>query len=173
MSRADEQPQRIGRVMLLAAWVVALGLLALLFGGLLEHDRAPPPRLFVDSDGTPGVVLERNRAGHYVADGRIDGEPVRFLVDTGATAVALPLALAQRLGLELRPGGISRTANGEVRVWRTRLARVELGGLIAHDVRAAVLPNMSGNEVLLGMSFLGRLELVQRGETLTLRPPPG
>ncbi|MBK1709022.1 retropepsin-like aspartic protease family protein [Marichromatium gracile] len=173
MSRPEELPRRIGRAMLLAAWVVALGLLAWLFDDLLDRDRAPPLRVFVAPDGVPSVVLERNRAGHYVADGRIDGEPVRFLVDTGATDVALPLALARRLGLELRPGGISRTANGEVRVWRTRLARVELGGLIAHDVRAAVLPNMPGDEVLLGMSFLERLELVQRGETLTLRPASG
>ena len=117
------------------------------------------------------MVLKRNRAGHYVASGRINGEPVVFLVDTGATDVALPLSLAHRLGLTLGAERVSKTANGNVRTWSTRLDSVGLGGLTARGVSAAVMPNMPGEEVLLGMSFLKRFELLQRGKTLTLRPP--
>lgn len=170
--RLDDIPSRIGRAMLIGAWVAGLALAALFFNGVVERRNNPNPDPVAQTgrSGVPQVVLRRNRAGHYVASGRINGEPVVFLVDTGATDVALPLALARRLGLSLSPGGIGRTANGTVQTWTTRLDSVDLGGLVARNVRASVLPNMPGEEILLGMSYLKRLELIQRGETLTLRP---
>jgi aspartyl protease family protein len=171
-SLVDDVPSRIGRIMLFAAWVVALVILGLFFQRLID-DRENPNRdveLALDKHGRAAVVLQRNRAGHYVASGKINGEPVVFLIDTGATDVALPLAVARRLGLPLRTGGVSKTANGNVQTWKTRLDSLDLGGLVLHGVPASVLPNMPGDEVLLGMSYLKRLELVQRGDTLTLRP---
>jgi aspartyl protease family protein len=77
--------------------------------------------------------------------------------------------LAKRLGLALRPGGMGRTANGDVQTWSTRLDEVSLGGLTAKGVAATVLPSMEGEDVLLGMSYLKRFELLQRGDTMTLR----
>lgn len=170
--RADF-PSRMGRGMLFGAWILALTLLILLFDRLVS-DRENPNRdleLALDASGRPQVVLQRNSAGHYVATGRINGEPVVFLVDTGATDVALPLEVARRLDLALGPSSISRTANGNVRTWRTRLDSVDLGGLVARRVQASVLPNMPGEQVLLGMSYLKRFELIQRDGTLTVRPP--
>lgn len=171
----EDTPSRIGRAMLLGAWVAGIALLVLFFNGFVERQTNPNPDPAARSDlqGVPEVVLRRNRAGHYVAGGRINGEPVVFLLDTGATNVALPLNVARRLDLPLRPGGMSRTANGEVQTWTTRLDSVDLGGLVARNVRASVLPNMPGEEILLGMSYLKRLELIQRGDTLTLRPHSG
>jgi aspartyl protease family protein len=159
--------------MLFGAWVLALGILVLLFQRQIDYGHNPnrSPEAVADAAGQAAVVLDRNRAGHYVASGTINGRPVVFLVDTGATHVALPLSLARRLGLSLQEGGLSRTANGTVQTWRTRLDSVDLGGLTAHDVPASVLPNMPGEEVLLGMSYLKRFELLQRGGTLTLRVP--
>ena len=173
LPRADDVPSRIGRIMLFAAWIAALAILALFFQRLIGERENPNRDIEValNAQGRPEVVLERNRAGHYVASGRINGEPVVFLLDTGATDVALPLPLARRLELPLRAGGMSKTANGNVRTWSTRLDSVDLGGLKARRVRASVLPNMPGEEVLLGMSYLKRFELIQRGGTLTLRPP--
>ena len=177
MPGPDDGPSRLGRAMLFAAWVVGLALLVMFFNGVIERQRNPNPDPVADASasqpGVPQVVLRRNRSGHYVAGGRINGKPVVFLVDTGATDVALPLPLARRLGLALRPGGISQTANGTVETWSARLDSVDLGGLVARNVRASVLPNMPGEEVLLGMSYLKHLELIQRGETLTLRPHQG
>ncbi|MBK5966448.1 aspartyl protease [Thiocystis minor] len=167
----DDLPSRLGRAMLFGAWIAGLALLALFFQSVIERQENPnpDPAMTQARDGALQVVLQRNRAGHYVAGGAINGVPVRFLVDTGATNVALPLDLAQRLRLPLRPGGVSMTANGPVETWSTRLDRVDLGGLVARGVRASVLPNMPGGEVLLGMSYLKHLELIQRGNTLTLR----
>lgn len=158
--------------MLLGGWISGLALLVFGFQYWLDgqHNPNAQPLTSREADGTVAVVLYRNRAGHYVASGTINGTPVRFLVDTGATDVALSLKLAQQLNVRLGPEGSSRTANGITRTWPTRLARVELGGLVAHNVRASVLPNMPDeDEVLLGMSFLKPLELIQRGDTLTLR----
>ena len=149
--QAPDLPSRIGKTMLIAAWIVGLALLVMLFQRLIDQEQNPNRYLeaTADSAGRAQVVLARNRAGHYVASGRINGEPVVFLIDTGATDVALPLTLARGLGLPLGNPRISRTANGNVRTWSTMLDSVDLGGLTAQDVRAAVLPNMPGEEVLL------------------------
>lgn len=173
--KTSDLPSRVGQVMLFGAWIAGLALLAMLFDDLFERQGNPNPNPIATqaASGVQELVLRRNRAGHYVATGAINGAPVRFLIDTGATNVALPLPLARRLGLRLGPGGTSMTANGEVRTWSTRLERVDLGGLVAHGVRASVLPNMPGEDVLLGMSYLKHLELIQRGDTLTLRRQSG
>jgi aspartyl protease family protein len=123
----------------------------------------------VDGDGVPQVVLKRNRSGHYVATGSINGFPVIFLLDTGATDVAVPRVVADRLGLKRGAPVVNQTANGQVTSWRTRLDEVRLGPVRRRNVRASILPNMQGSEVLLGMSFLKHLEMVQRDGRMTLR----
>jgi aspartyl protease family protein len=172
MGRQLDQASRIGRSMLLGAWILAFVLMVALFDRLIERQNNPnqAPAMTQVGKEAPQVVLRRNRAGHYVANGRINGLPVRFLLDTGATDVALPLSLARQMGLKLGPGPMSVTANGSVRTWSTLLDQVDLGGLVVHQVRASVLPNMTSDEALLGMSYLKHLEFSQRGDTLTLRP---
>lgn len=163
---------RFGRGMLVAAWVLALVLLTWLFEDQIARqiNPNPNPRGQIDAAGTREVVLQRNRQGHYVANGMINGNRVRFLLDTGATDVAVSEPLANALRLPRGPGAFSETANGVVAVWRSKLASVRLGAIELRDVRASILPSMDASDhVLLGMSFLKRLELTQRGDTLTLR----
>jgi aspartyl protease family protein len=169
----EQQPHApFGRGMIVAAWIVGLGLLTLLFSDLLERERNPNRQVLsrVDGDGGVDVVLQRNRYGHYVATGRINGERVEFLVDTGASDVSVPGALAARLGLERGAALTYQTANGTVTGYRTRIDRLELGELVLQDVPASINPAYRENDVLLGMSVLKRLEFTQRGDTLTLRP---
>ena len=166
----------IGRGMMIAAWVVGLGLLTLLFDGQLAKRVNPNqnPEGAVDAGGAREVVLQRNARGHYVASGRINGRRVEFLLDTGATDVAIPEGLAEQMGLSKGPGTMTQTANGVVAVWRSQLDTVELGAIRLRDVTAAIVPSMSANEkILLGMSFLKRLEMLQKGRTLTLRQNSG
>lgn len=158
--------------MLILAWIGGLALLTLLFQDALESRFNPnqQPMVQLAEDGRREVVLERNAQGHYVAGGLINASPVTFLVDTGATDVAVPEGLAGRLGLPRLSGGISQTANGPVAVWQTVLDEVRLGSIELRDVRASIVPSMAaGSPVLLGMSFLKQLELVQRDGQLTLR----
>jgi aspartyl protease family protein len=166
---------RLGRWMILAAWILGLMLLTFFFQFVLDWENNPNTRVqtSINSQGAKEVVLKRNRMGHYVASGSINGHPVTFLLDTGATDVALPGTLAKQLGIAGRVTSQSHTAGGIVSTELTRLREVGLGDIVLRDVRASILDTMEGDEVLLGMSFLKRLELLQRGDTLIVRQYPG
>jgi aspartyl protease family protein len=158
--------------MLILAWVGGLALLTVIFQDLLESRFNPNAKPLVQraEDGRNEVVLERNARGHYVATGYINGRATTFLVDTGATDVAIPEGLAERLRLPKSGGAISQTANGPVAVWQTTLDQVRLGSIELRGVRASIVPSMQANDpVLLGMSFLRQLEFSQRDGQLTLR----
>lgn len=111
-------------------------------------------------DWSPGIVrVPADRSGHYFVDARVNGVPVRFLVDTGATTVSLGLRDARRIGLAPDSLQFTRrveTAAGSVRVAPVRLDRVAVGQIELADVAAAVNPANEGVS-LLGMSFLARL----------------
>jgi len=160
--------------MTIAMWVVVLLLLTLFFQDWWERQQNPNRQLSmsVGADGVPELVLQRNRYGHYVASGAINGQPVVFMLDTGASDVSVPGDLADRLGLKPGRAMIYQTANGPVRVYGTRLDEVSLGAIRLGRVRASINPSMQGQKVLLGMSFLKHLEFTQRGDTLTLRQLP-
>jgi aspartyl protease family protein len=113
------------------------------------------------------VVLQRDRSGHFMAEGEINGQAIVFLVDTGATDVAVSEAVARRMGLEFGPQATVMTAAGPAVAWRTRLERVSLGGLELNNVRALITPGL-GNQALLGMSFLRYFNLRQEGEQLLI-----
>lgn len=162
--------QRAARVMLILAWIAALALATYWFGNW-EEQRDNPNRQpqSVHGEGYIEVRLASSRGGHYVLDGQIDGRSVTFLLDTGATAVAVPQQLAGELGLQPGAPVQIRTANGTVTGARTRLASLQLGDIQLHDVAALITPGMEGDEVLLGMSALKQLEFTQKGGTLVLR----
>jgi aspartyl protease family protein len=95
------------------------------------------------------------------AEGRIDGQRIDFMVDTGASVIALNEKSAARFGLRPSRGDYNATvatANGTIKAARTRLAMVELGGLVVRDVDAMVLPDEALSENLLGLSFLSKLK---------------
>ncbi|MCP1643357.1 aspartyl protease family protein [Pseudomonas citronellolis] len=167
----DAQPgRRLGKAMMLLAWLAGIGLATHFFG--LWEKRQHNPNVQPQSlhgDGYVELRLLGNRQGHYVFDGLIDGAPVTFLLDTGASAVAVPEGLALRLQLQRGAPIDLDTANGRTRGWRTRLQRLELGDILLRDVPAIIAPGMGGNEVLLGMSALRQLEFSQRDGTLVLR----
>ncbi len=110
------------------------------------------------------------RKGMYYVEGAIDGKPVTFIVDTGASWVSLSARQASQLGIDYRAGEPARvaTANGVVAIHRIRLDRVRAGGIELRNVEAAVLPGDAPPVALLGMSFLGRVHLQREGQVLLL-----
>ena len=120
-----------------------------------------------DQDGRLMVTLARARSGHFVAEGMINGSDVMFLVDTGATDVAISDKTAREIGLQFGPKITVMTAAGPAAGWRTRLDRVSLGPLSLNNVRATITPGL-GREALLGMSFLQYFNLRQEGDQLVL-----
>jgi aspartyl protease family protein len=161
---------RIGLAMTLAAWGLFLLLLFWLFSGYFESVNNPNVQVIsrIDANGNPEVRLQQNRAGHYVATGAINDIPVVFLVDTGATDVAVNEALADRIGLKKGFRVTVSTANGTAEGWSTLLRKVSLGGIEMAAVPATILPDL-GEEALLGMAFLKRLTLIQKDDELTIR----
>lgn len=119
----------------------------------------------------PTVNLTADSRGHFLASGSINGAPMRFLIDTGASMVALSRSDAERARIDYLKHGrpsMSQTANGLVRTWIVKLAEINLAGVSLHQVDAAVhdseLP-----VALLGMSVLNRMEMQRAGDSLTLR----
>lgn len=163
--------RRMGLAMAAIAWLLVIAMLASFFDGLLDEQRNPNSRVDtrVAEDGAREVVLRRNRMGHYLANGSINGVEVTFLLDTGATGVALSPDVARQAGVRRGQPVVTRTANGNARGYLTELDSVRVGDIEQRGVRATVSPGLAGMEVLLGMSFLKNLELIQRGDTLTLR----
>ena len=161
--------RRSGMAMLAVAWLIVLGGGWWYFDGWLGRQHNPNQTVQTLGDGT--VVLEGNRSGHYVASGEINGAPVTFLLDTGATDVALSTRLARDLGLPRGAPMTLVTANGQALGYRTRLDSVRLGGIVLHDVAATFSDGIESDTVLLGMSFLKRLDFSQREGKLILHPP--
>src|SRR2546421_7578519 len=120
--------------------------------------------------GRARATLAADPRGHFFADGAVNGVPLRFVVDTGATLISLPRSDADRLGIDYRSGrrGSSRTANGVVPVYLVKLDSVKVGGIELHNVDALVHDGSGLDQALLGMSFLNRLEMQRDGATMTL-----
>ena len=116
------------------------------------------------------ATLTANAQGHFMAEGQINGGSIRFLLDTGATQVALSSADANRLGIDYRKGqpGLMGTANGTAMAYKVTLNTVRVGDIVVNNVEAAVL---EGNQIpfaLLGMSFLNRMEMKREGQVMVL-----
>ncbi len=133
-------------------WLVLAGVIWLLI------DRVQYPNTLEHIGQQPVVTLKRGLDGHYTAEALINGERVRVLVDTGATGVAISQRVADRLGLVSHEAVTTRTANGNTIAYLVRLKQVQLGGVVANDVAASITPGLEG-DALLGMSFLGRMDV--------------
>jgi aspartyl protease family protein len=110
------------------------------------------------------VVLKRGPDGHYRSEAFINNEKVDVLIDTGATGVAISQQVADRLNLKSIDAIRTNTANGDSIGYMVRLRSIKIGGVEAHDVAAMIAPGLNG-DVLLGMSFLSRMDVrLYKGE---------
>ncbi len=158
--------------MVVAAWVLGFVFLVWIFNNWYEQRNQPNRHIVVGEAGQyPSLTLDQDPQGHYRVPGTINGKPAKFLLDTGATDVAVPASAARKLGLEGRIEGIAHTANGTAKIYLTRIRELRIGNITLVNLSASILPGMEGDEILLGMSALRNLELVQRGDRLTLRVP--
>ena len=115
------------------------------------------------------VTLAADARGHFVTIGAVNGVPMRFLLDTGATTVVLPAGDAQRLGIDFRRGarGVVKTAGGMVQAYRVKLDSVKLGAIEIPSVDGVVI-EQELDTALLGMSFLNQVEMRRDGPNMTL-----
>ncbi len=169
MEKMPDPHRKTGLLMLAIAWSLVFAGVYWFFDGWYQREYNPNSTAVLQASQSE-VVLQRNRAGHYVAPGLINGSNVTFLVDTGATQVALSETLASQLGVQRGGSVLVQTANGTVTGYATRLDMVRIGSIEVHDVSALVTPGMENDTVLLGMSFLKYVEFTQRSGQLSLKP---
>ncbi|GKQ54950.1 TIGR02281 family clan AA aspartic protease [Bradyrhizobium sp. Ce-3] len=154
-------------LMIFAAILIGLGTLM----AQMASKMAPAAATTTKQTIAPAVTVAQASArtlsiapdprGHFATDGRIDGQRINFMVDTGASVVALNETSAARFGLRPVPGDYTSrvtTANGTIKAAPARLAMIEIGGLTVRDVDALVLPDEALSENLLGLSFLSKLK---------------
>lgn len=130
-----------------------------------------PASVGTKANGAAGtrIVLPVGSGGHFMSAGKINGREVNFMVDTGATMVALAVADAERIGLNYKSGQAmqANTANGVSLAWHVKLGSVRIGDVEVHDVDAAVVPQ-GMPFVLLGNSFLNRFKMQRDAGQMTL-----
>ena len=152
------------------AALAAAGLVPRYADRIVGHAAAPPaaatavqtvaPRPSAYSSGPRTVEIPRDAHGHFRVEAVVDGRRLGFMVDTGATLIALRKSDAARLGYHPTPRDYIyqvHTANGVVRAAGVKLGMVEIGGVMVRDVEATVNPDQALGENLLGLSFLSRL----------------
>ena len=162
--------KKLGMMFTLSGWIIGFLLLALIFSKVVDHQNNPNQSVATSqSSQFQEIVLERNRYGHYVFDGEINGKSVTFLVDTGATTISIPANLQSYLKLKIGPAFKVSTANGVATAYSTRLDELKLGEILLTDVKASLNPGLPDDQILLGMNELKNMELVQRGDSLIIR----
>ncbi len=160
----------MGTGMMAMACILGMGLLTLFFSEAEEQQRNPNRSpITLKNAQSLEVTLVRNRQGHYLVNGTINNRNAEFLLDTGATDVVIPAAMASEYGLRRGAPSIASTANGNITVYSTVLDQLKIGDITLYSVRASINPGMHPPAILLGMSALKQVEFTQRGDTLTLR----
>ncbi|MBE9563651.1 MAG: TIGR02281 family clan AA aspartic protease [Proteobacteria bacterium] len=169
-NKQQDFSSRAGTVMTAIAWLLFLAILFGMFEYLVSNRNNPNQNIATTLNGAQKeIVLHRNPHGHYIANGTINNYEVVFLLDTGATDIAIPESIADNIGL-LKGHKIKiKTANGNATAYQTKLDSATIGEIIRYDLNATILTNITGEEVLLGMSFLKHFEIIQKGKTLTIR----
>ena len=156
--------------MMAIACIIGLGFLTQFFSGIETQrhnpNQSPPTNIAIDAIE---VHLLANKQGHYIVSGTINHRAVEFLLDTGATDVVIPAHLADQLKLQKGRPQQAYTANGTVTVYNTSVDELGIGDITLYNVSASINPGMKSPGILLGMSALRQVELIQRGNALTLR----
>jgi aspartyl protease family protein len=159
----DNQYVRAGRVMFVFVWLIVFAGLFLFF--------------YYQGNGNSRIIMANQHEcivtgdaqGHYFIKGSINEYPVAFLIDTGASVVAIPKTIAEKLQLT---GGYPltlSTANGEITGFLTRVDKLHFGAFTIYDVKAVIIPDNDDNTVLLGMNVLARFNMTQQNKRLILK----
>jgi len=149
----EERKQRFKFIVIAALIITGL----VVFAGLDFVYKTPESE--TTASGQTTVSIPQGQGGHYLVAGKINGKPVKFLVDTGATDVAIPMSVAKKLGLPLGMSFRTKTANGFGVGYETGLETIALGDIELTGVKASVSEGLTGDEILLGMSFLRKTKV--------------
>jgi len=144
-------------------------LLSVLFSNWIKYKFNPNTNVISQSNGNSiAITIQKNSYNQFILSGYINNYPVDFLIDTGANSVALPASIADKIGAEKKFRMLADTAGGRVESYHTTLDHIQIGDIQLKNIKAMIVPAMSDQYVLLGMSALEFLELRHSNDQLTL-----
>ncbi|MBA3537333.1 MAG: retroviral-like aspartic protease family protein [Tatlockia sp.] len=159
----DKQYTQAGRSMFIIAWLIVFVLLFLFFRYYSDGEHGS----YQVNQGV--VTISPDNGGHYFVKGHINEYPVEFLIDTGASLVAVPQKLATELKLQGRYTVTLKTASGEVTGSLTRLKQLSFADFNLTDVKAVIIPGSDEDTILLGMNVLSKFNLSQQNKQLIIK----
>jgi aspartyl protease family protein len=125
--------------------------------------KAPPPKTSEEKPAPTPLALKQHGSGHYFVDGAINGKPLVFVIDTGASIVSLPSAAASDAGITCEKSALMETANGKTEACTAVIPELKFGHFVIKDAQSMIVPNLS--QPLLGMNILQHFKISQdKGE---------
>lgn len=164
----ESKHRRLGALFLIIGWLLIIALVALLFNFTMFRSKAP---LINTTEAGTQIIVYRDRDYHFRIAGTINGVEVTFLIDTGATSIAVPARIADAAQLIHLSEVSTETANGSAIGYLTKIDKVEIGTITFNNAAAIIVPNMDSNQVLLGMNILKHLHIQQTKDTLIITVP--
>ncbi len=162
-----QKTAQLGALAIAAVWLAVAGVLYLVFDRI-EHNRQASLKPYALDSGD--LVIPRQRDGHFHVEGEVNRQPVRFLVDTGASHVSVSQALATQAGLPAGQSITLHTANGPRQGQLVRSVPVRVGNLVLNDTSVAVgLSGLEPQQALLGQAFLRHFDVEIRRDEMVLR----
>lgn len=161
----SENYSLLGRRMFIMSWLIFFALLLVFF----HYSQQQSSGSYEVNQGK--LHINADEQGHYRVDGSINEHPVRFLIDTGATLVALPEKTAQDLGIRGRYPVTMETAKGKVSGSLTRIASLRFAHFHLQNVQAVIIDGSESDEILLGMNVLSKFNMEQIDDVLTIKSP--
>lgn len=164
----EYQSRQLGAAFLVVGWIAAIAIIAILINNTLFGTKKPS---ISDSEAGKQIVITRDYDSHFRITGSINGLPVTFLIDTGATSVAIPAVIAKKAKLVEKTKVQTETAAGDSVGYLTRIDVLNVGGVDVHNISAIIIPDFDSDQVLLGMNVLSKFSIEQSNNTLTLTVP--
>lgn len=164
----ESKDRRLGAIFLIIGWLILISLVALLVNFSMFRTKAP---LINTTEAGTQVIIYRDNDYHFRIDGSINGIAVTFLIDTGATSIAIPSSIADNANLPKLSEVGTETANGNSIGYLTKISKLDIGTIKFENATAIIIPTMNSNQVLLGMNILQHLNIQQTKDTLIITVP--
>jgi aspartyl protease family protein len=164
----ETDDRRLGGIFLIIGWIVALSLVAFL---VHENMYSTKPPSFIATNSGKQLTISRDYDSHFRITGTINGVPVTFLIDTGATSIAISEHVAAEAGLKKKGEVTTETANGTGVGYLTHIAELQINQIEFKDIAAVIVPNLGSNEALLGMNVLSKFNIQQTDSAMVLTVP--
>ncbi len=167
-NNTETDSRKLGAAFLIVGWLIFIMLVALITNGTVFRTKAPS---ISESEAGKQITITRDYDAHFRIKGSINGTPVTFLIDTGATSIAVSDSIARRANLKREAQLTTQTAGGSSVGYFTMVDKLMIADVEVKDISAVIIPDMGGIEALLGMNVLQQFIIQQNKDQMILTVP--